>query len=227
MTHSFMLCSFKTCPWVQRAAIVLRAKQIDYDITYIDRDVRPEWFLKISPHGKVPVLRIADNDALFESNAIAEYLDETAEPRLHPADPLQRARNRAWTDYVSTFASAISNTMYADDEEQFKTNAKKIRDPFSKLNAALEKRGNSGPYFNGSALSLVDAAYAPFLQRYTFTNRLCPLNIIEDFPLLAQWRDALLSAEAIKKSTVPDIETVWRENLVTRQRWLGLKVKPS
>ena len=73
MTHSFMLCSFKTCPWVQRAAIVLRAKQIDYDITYIDRDVRPEWFLKISPHGKVPVLRIADNEALFESNAIAEY----------------------------------------------------------------------------------------------------------------------------------------------------------
>src|SRR5678810_978497 len=38
MASKFMLCSFKTCPWVQRAAIVLRAKQVPYDITYIDRD---------------------------------------------------------------------------------------------------------------------------------------------------------------------------------------------
>ena len=31
MSAKPMLCSFKTCPWVQRAAIVLRAKNIDYD----------------------------------------------------------------------------------------------------------------------------------------------------------------------------------------------------
>ena len=119
MSQKPMLCSFKTCPWVQRAAIVLRAKNIDYDITYIDRNNRPDWFLKISPHSKVPVLRVGENDALFESNAIAEYLDETAEPRLHPEDAITRARNRAWTDFVPTFTSAISQTMYSDSEEEF------------------------------------------------------------------------------------------------------------
>ena len=41
MAAKFRLCSFKTCPWVQRAAIVLRAKGIEYDIEYIDRDNRP------------------------------------------------------------------------------------------------------------------------------------------------------------------------------------------
>ena len=71
MATKYMLCSFKTCPWVQRAAIVLRAKNVSYDITYIDRDKRPEWFLKVSPHSKVPVLVIDGKDALFESNAIA------------------------------------------------------------------------------------------------------------------------------------------------------------
>src|SRR5262247_945569 len=35
MASRYMLCSFKTCPWVQRAAIVLEAKQVPYDITYI------------------------------------------------------------------------------------------------------------------------------------------------------------------------------------------------
>ena len=62
------------------------------------------------------MLQIDGREALFESNAIAEYLDETVAPRLHPEDPIARARNRAWTDYVTTFASAVSNTMYADTE---------------------------------------------------------------------------------------------------------------
>src|SRR5688572_2679878 len=158
MTTRFRLCSFKTCPWVQRAAIVLRAKDVPYEIEYIDRDNRPAWFLAISPHAKVPVLQIDEKEALFESNAIAEYLEETASPKLHPEDPLARARNRAWTDYVTTFASAISQTAYANTEEEFLARAEKIAAPFKKLEEALAKRGNEGPYFNGPKLSLVDAA---------------------------------------------------------------------
>ena len=227
MTTKFMLCSFKTCPWVQRAAIVLRAKRIEYDITYIDRDNRPEWFLKVSPHSKVPVLVIDGKESLFESNAIAEYLDETAPPRLHPEDPLARARNRAWTDYVPTFASAISDTAYSDTEEELAGKAAKIAGPFGKLDEALAKRGNNGPFFNGPKFSLVDAAYAPFLQRFTFMDRVKPVGAIEKFPRLAAWRDALLAAPAVKASTVPNIEAVWQENLILRKRWLGKFVSKS
>jgi len=223
----YLLVSFKTCPWVQRAAIVLRAKNVPYEITYIDRNKRPDWFLAVSPHSKVPVLLVNDKEALFESNAIAEYLDETAAPRLHPEDPLARARNRAWTDYVSTFASAISNTAYSDSEEEFATRAEKIAEPFSKLNDALGKRGNAGPYFNGPKFSLVDAAYAPFLQRYTFMDRVKPLGIIEKYPHLAAWRDTLLAAPAVKASTVPNIEAVWQEGLIVRKRWLKKYVSES
>ncbi|OGA22293.1 MAG: hypothetical protein A3I02_04580 [Betaproteobacteria bacterium RIFCSPLOWO2_02_FULL_67_26] len=227
MASKFLLCSFKTCPWVQRAAIVLREKQIPYDISYIDRDNRPAWFLAISPHAKVPVVQIDGKDALFESNAIAEYLEETTAPRLHPEDPIARARNRAWTDYVTTFASAISSAMYSDSEEEFTAKAAKIAGPFGKLDEALAGRGNAGPYFNGPKLSLVDAAYAPFLQRYTFMDRLRPLGIIEKFARLAAWRDALLNAPAVKASTVPNIEAVWQENLILRKRWLAKYVPQS
>jgi glutathione S-transferase len=221
MASRFMLCSFTTCPWVQRAAIVLQEKKVHYDINYIDPAHRPDWFLAISPHSKVPVLQIDGKDALFESNAIAEYLDETASPRLHPEDPIARARNRAWTDYVTTFSAAVTGTMYADSEEEFTAKSAKIPGVFGKLDEALALRGNAGPYFNGPKLSLVDAAYAPFLQRYTFMDRLRPLDMIEKFPRLAAWRDALLAAPAVKASTVPEIEAAWRENLLRRKRWLG------
>ena len=128
---------------------------------------------------------------------------------------------------MTTFASAISTTAYSDSEEEFATRAAKIADPFSKLNDALAKRGNAGPYFNGPKFSLVDAAYAPFLQRYTFMDRIKPLGIIEKFPHLTAWRDALLSAPAVKASTVPNIEAVWQEGLIVRKRWLKKYVSES
>src|SRR3954452_20954159 len=129
----FLLVSFKTCPWVQRAAIVLREKGVPFTFKHIDRDNRPDWFLAISPHKKVPVLRIDDRVSLFESNAIAEYLDETIAPRLHPEDPVERAVNRAWTDYVPTFAEAVSATAYADTEAAYVEAAARIPVPFERL----------------------------------------------------------------------------------------------
>ena len=62
----YMLVSFKTCPWVQRSAIVLREKNTEFELRHIESDNRPEWFLAISPHKKVPVLRIDDTVSLFE-----------------------------------------------------------------------------------------------------------------------------------------------------------------
>ena len=69
-------------------------------------------------------------------------------------------------------------------------------------------------------MSLVDAAYAPFLQRYTFMDRLKPIGIIENYPRVRAWRDALLASNAVKTSTIPEIEQAWRENLIKRKRWL-------
>ena len=97
------------------------------------------------------MLRIDDQVSLFESNAIAEYLDETIAPRLHPDDPIARAVNRAWTDYVPTFADIVTATAYADTEADYNKAAAKIPVPFERLEQALEKQG-SGPFFNGASL---------------------------------------------------------------------------
>ena len=66
------LVSFKLCPFVQRAVITLLQLRVPYRIQYIDLDAPPEWFLRISPFGKVPVLIVDHRTVLFESAVIID-----------------------------------------------------------------------------------------------------------------------------------------------------------
>ena len=52
-------------------------------------------------------------------------------------------------------------------------------------------------------------------------NALRPLGIIEKYPHLKAWRDALMASQAVKTSTVANIEAVWQENLIINKRWLA------
>jgi glutathione S-transferase len=215
----YLLVSFKTCPWVQRAAIVLREKNTPFEFRHIEPDNRPDWFLAISPHKKVPVLRIDDKVSLFESNAINEYLDETIAPRLHPDDPVERALNRAWTDYVPTFAESVTGMAYADDEVAYKKASDKIPVAFERVESALEKGG--GPFFNGAKYSLVDAAYAPFLQRYFFLDRIRPVGLIGKYPRLKAWADTLMQRPSTHSFPEPEFEGLYRLNVKRRNKWVS------
>ncbi len=222
----YMLVSFKTCPWVQRSAIILREKNCPFEFRHIESDNRPDWFLAISPHKKVPVLQVDDRITLFESSAINEYLDEVVPPQLHPADPIQRAINRAWTDYVPTFASSVTGCAYAATKEAYDAAVAKIPDAFDRLEKALEKQG-SGPFFNGAKYSLVDAAYAPFLQRYFFLDRIHPLGQIEKFPRLKAWAEALMARPSTHSFPPAEFEEMYRQNIRRRGSYLSQFVEPA
>jgi glutathione S-transferase len=222
----YMLVSFETCPWVQRSAIILREKNTPFEFRHIQSDNRPDWFLAISPHKKVPTLTIDDKVTLFESNAINEYLDETITPRLHPENPVERAVNRAWTDYVPTFASAVTGTAYAATEADYKKALEKTPEAFDRLEKALEKQG-AGPFFNGAKYSLVDAAYAPFLQRYMFLERIKPNGVIEKFPRVKAWTGALMNRPSTHSFPAAEFEAMYRANVKRRNSWLSQFIEPA
>jgi glutathione S-transferase len=218
----YMLVSFKTCPWVQRSAILLREKNIPFEFRHIEPDNRPDWFLAISPHKKVPVLRVDDSITLFESSAINEYLDETTSPRLHPDDPVQRAINRAWTDYVPTFSEHVTGQAYAVDEAAYQVCIAKIPVAFERLEGALAKQSAKGPFFNGEKYSLVDSAYAPFLQRYFYLDRIKPLNgAIDRFPRVKAWAEALVKRPSTHSFPEAEFEAMYRANVKRRKKYLG------
>jgi glutathione S-transferase len=128
--------------------------------------------------------------------------------------------NRAWTDYVPTFSDLVTGSAYAKTEADYNAAIAKISTPFERLERALEKQG-SGPYFNGAKYSLVDAAYAPFLQRYYYLDRIKPLGHIEKFPRLKAWGAALVARPSTHSFPEVEFEAMYRENVRLRNVWVS------
>ncbi len=199
------LISFKICPFVQRSVITLREKDVDHDVTYIDLSNKPDWFLKLSPLGKVPVLQVGD-DVLFESAVINEYLDETNPPQYHPAEPLQRAKNRAWIEFTSQILMDQYRNFIAKDEAGFEDSLAAARNKLERLEEVV-----TGPFFNGAEFSLVDAAAAPLFMRFAVLQDALdrPLNLYDNAPKVAQWAESLLGHESVKTSVVPEFTELY------------------
>jgi len=111
------LVSHTLCPYVHRAAAMIHEKGVAFERCYIDLKAKPDWFLRISPRGKVPVL-LVDGQPLFESMAIIEFLDETLPPSLLPAEPFARARQRAWVEVANDLSNAQWRLFIAPTAEE-------------------------------------------------------------------------------------------------------------
>jgi len=96
----------------------------------------------------------------------------------------------------------------------------KIPVAFERLERALEKQG-AGPLFNGAKYSLVDAAYAPFLQRYFFLDRIRPIGQIAKYPRLKAWADTLMKRPSTHSFPEAEFEQLYRENVKRRKKWLS------
>jgi glutathione S-transferase len=185
--------SGKTCPYVQRVLIVLEEKGVSYTHKTIDLKNKPNWFMKISPFGKVPLLRLENGTNLFESQAINEFLDEVEGTTLHPSNAVERAEHRAWIEFISSIIMSFGGYYYATDEE---TANERLATVSERL-ARLEEVTSDGPYFSGSSFSLVDAAAAPLFSRVELLNHYHPINLLTEHPKLAAWSKSLLKHPSV------------------------------
>jgi glutathione S-transferase len=201
---SLHLISFKTCPFVQRAVITLKHKHIDFDITYIDLAEPPDWFLELSPLGKVPVLK-ADDEVLFESAVINEYLDEITGGELQPSEPLARAKNRAWIEFASNMLGNLYMMKMSKDEERYN----KYRDLLVSQFHRVEKRLGDGPWFNGEEFSLTDTAFAPLFQQNSVAGNKLSVLDPESMPKVNAWAQRLLALPEVRDSVVDEFEDLY------------------
>jgi len=184
------LVSHALCPYVQRAAIVLREKGVDFERVDVDLANKPDWFLRLSPLGRTPVLSVG-GEALFESAVICEYLDETRPPRLHPDDALTRARERAWMEFGSAVLNGIASLYSAGDETALEKAYAALRARFEQLEARLA----DGPWFAGARFGLVDAAFGPVFRYF---DVIPPAGLFDRLPRLQSWRAALAGRPSVR-----------------------------
>ena len=203
------LICFPLCPYVQRSVITLLHKEVLFTLTHIDLAHKPEWFLAISPLGKVPCLRIDNDTVLFESQVINEYLDETLPPPLHPADPLERARHRAWIALGGEALGDQFQMMVAQGEERFTAAHRQLFDKLQRLETAM----GDGPFFAGERFSLVDAAIAPLFMRMEILHALRPLPSWESLGKLRRWTAQLMELPEVASSVRADFASLLRNYL--------------
>ena len=204
------LISFTLCPYVQRAMIVLNEKNIPFDIEYIDLSEPPPWFYDVSPLEKVPVL-LVDNEPLFESMVICEYLDEITEGSLYPDDAFKRATNRAWIEFGSDILSTTFEFYTTEDGKRFKHLVDTLMDRFE----VLEEEISDGPYFNGEEFSMIDAVYAPVFRYFNRIAKYKDYGFFEDAPRIKTWGDKLLERPSVIKS-VPETYEQDMTNYITK-----------
>ncbi len=212
---SLTLVSHHLCPYVQRAAIALLEKDVPFERVMIDLANKPKWFLAVSPLGKVPLLRVSRPDGgdvvLFESNVICEYIEETqADPKLHPADPLERAQHRAWMEFGSTILADLWGFETTQDPAVYEAKRAAVAAKFVRVEAAL----GEGPYFAGGRFSLVDAVFAPIFRYFDVFDTIADTGVFAGTPKVSAWRTALFERASVRNAVGPDYPERLRAFLV-------------
>lgn len=212
--HDLTLISHPLCPFVQRSAIVLLEKNVPFERVNVDLSAKPDWFLALSPTGKVPLLKVRRADGedaiIFESMVICEYLNETQDgDSMYADDALERARQRAWIEFSTSMLGNVWQFLNATDQAIADSKRAVFREQLERIESEL----SSGPYFSGTKFSMVDAVYAPVFRYFSIIDASVSEAIFEGLPQVSAWKAALAKRESVKAAVSSDYAELFQNHL--------------
>ncbi|EEF37311.1 protein IN2-1 homolog B isoform X1 [Ricinus communis] len=183
-----------TCPYAQRVWITRNCKGLQdlIKLVPIDLQDRPAWYKeKVYPPNKVPALE-HNNEVKGESLDLIQYIDSNFDgPLLFPDDPAKKDLAEELIAYIDSFNKALVSL--------FKGEANEAGAVLDFIETSLTKF-DDGPLFLGQ-FSLVDIAYAPFIDR--FQPALLDVrdyDITAGRPNLAAWIEEMNKNEAYNQT---------------------------
>ena len=221
------LISHHLCPYVQRAVIALAEKNVPFERIDIDLSKKPDWFIALSPLGKVPVLKVGDGEAeeaIFESAVILEFLEETQPPALYPNDPLARARQRAWIEFGSAMLNGIGRLYSAPNQTAFDAALAALDSMAERLEEVLASR-DKGPFFSGAQFGLVDAVFGPVFRYFDVFEAHADLKLTGGGEALLNWRRALRERESVRLAVSDDYAERLVRFVIGRGAVLGARME--
>ncbi|EHA8591693.1 Glutathione S-transferase DHAR2 [Cocos nucifera] len=103
------------CPFSQRVLLILEDKNIPYDMKLINLGDKPEWFLEISPEGRVPVIKCEDGNWTPDSDVITQLIEEQYP---NPSLVTPPEYSAVGSKMFSSFATFLKSKDPSDGSEQ-------------------------------------------------------------------------------------------------------------
>ncbi|MFP6656289.1 MAG: glutathione S-transferase family protein [Myxococcota bacterium] len=162
-------------PFVRKVEVMLREKQIDFEMEAVMMPF-PDWFLEISPAGRMPALRDRDiategpKGVIPDSSAICAFLERLKpEPAFYPADAFGHGRAVWYEEYADSELAAcigmgifrpIVFSVFAKQEPDIKTARATVTERLPRFLDYLEKELAGREYLIGDEFSIADLAVA-------------------------------------------------------------------
>ncbi|HET6619129.1 MAG TPA: glutathione S-transferase family protein [Dongiaceae bacterium] len=203
-------------PFAWKVWLTLEHKGIAYTpkrLSFDKDETRAPEFLKLNPRGRVPAI-VDDGFALYESNAICEYLeDKYPQKPLLPKDAqgraiVRRLMGESDDGLYEPGSDLMSKVLYVAAD---KRDAKAIDEAKAKLRTELAfwRDYLKGDFFAG-ALSLADFAIYPYLRMPIRVEERAPGHGLkrEDLPTnLAAWMKRIEALPYFDRTIPPH----WKE----------------
>lgn len=163
-------------PFLRSVEIVLKEKEVPYRLhAMVPGEHKSEEYLKRHPFGRIPAFE-HDGFALYETQAISRYLDETfIHPQFTPGNPKDRARMNQVIGIIECyyFPKAAAPIAFnriigprllglTGDETAVAEAMPMARTCFAEFDRLLSDR----PYFTGDSVSIADIMLAAQLDLF-------------------------------------------------------------
>lgn len=198
-----------------RVRIALNLKGLPYEavpVHLLRSEENDPAYRALSPLGTVPALLTDQGDALTQSLAIIEYLEEThPQPPLLPADALGRARLRALALTIACDIHPLNNlrvlkyltgTLGASEEEKMTWYRHWLADGMMAVERLLAGHPATGDFCHGDAPTLADCCLVP--QVFNARRFDCPLDAMQTIRRIAEACEQLPAFVAAAPHNQPD-----------------------
>ncbi|MEE3331837.1 MAG: glutathione S-transferase N-terminal domain-containing protein [Myxococcota bacterium] len=181
-----------------KASVTLEELEIPYETTVVNltqQEQKKEWFLKISPNGRIPA--IVDRDegdfAVFESGALMIYLAEKA-GKLLPSDVRGRSRVIQWLMFQMGGIGPMmgqANVFSRYFPEKIPAAIDRYRNESRRLFEVLDQRLAQSEWL-ADDYSIADIANFCWVRTYRWSG--VPVDGLEN---LQRWRDAMVAKPGV------------------------------
>lgn len=175
------LINSKGCPYSLGCLAALCATELEYTLTEVPMQAIPDWVVRLTPKGQVPVLRVGER-AFFESTIICELIDDLAGGVLLPQDPLDRAWMRTWMRHISTLSPLLYQAASAATRDVFEAAVAQLDAEVRPLEQALA----DAPVPVPGRIQLIDCIYHAFFTRLLYVESHLGTALVEA-PRLWHW----------------------------------------